>query len=156
MSKTVLTEEGKKKIIDELNYLSNEEKVRLVGELSDAREQGNLEENSEYMIAKEQFEKLQEKINKLQSILSTAVIVSSSDINTDSVSILCKVKVLNTNNGKEMSFTIVPENEIDIKNGKISPISPIGAGLMNKKLGEVCQIKTPAGTFEFKILDISL
>lgn len=156
MGKTILTEEGRKKMQEELEFLSTSEKNRAIMELSDARERGGgVEENSEYLVAKEEYEKLQSKISKLRDILSNSIVVSSSNINTDKVSILCNVKVINTSNNKEMNFTIVPENEIDIKKGKISHNSPIGAGLIGKKINDVCDINTPNGVLTFKILDIS-
>lgn len=154
--KTILTKEGKNKLQEELNFLLTTEKSRMITELSDARESGPLEENTQYMVAKDEFEKLQTKIDKLQLLLASAVVVESGDFSTDKVTILSKVKVLNTTNGKEMIFNIVPENEIDIKNGKISPNSPIGSGLISKKVGDVCEIKTPIGLLSFKILEIGL
>lgn len=154
--KTILTKEGKNKLQEELNFLLTTEKSRMITELSDARESGPLEENTQYMVAKDEFEKLQTKIDKLQLLLASAVVVESGDFSTDKVTILSKVKVLNTTNGKEMIFNIVPENEIDIKSGKISPNSPIGAGLIGKKVDENCLVKTPAGDFNFKILEIGL
>lgn len=156
MTKTLLTKEGRVKIQEELNYLSNTEKRRVINELADARDRGGVDENTEYYIAKEEYDKLQTKISKLQQILNNSTVVTSSDVSSDKVSILTIVKVLNITNNKEMTFSIVPENEIDIKLGKISPGSPIGSGLMGKKLDEVCVIKTPAGSFEYKILEISL
>ncbi len=154
--KTILTKEGKSKLQEELNFLLTTEKSRMIAELADARESGPLEENTQYMVAKDEFEKLQNKIDKLQLLLASAVVVESSDFSTDKVTILSKVKVLNITNDKEMTFNIVPENEIDIKSGKISPSSPIGSGLMGKKVDEECQVKTPAGIFNFKILNISI
>ena len=156
MAKTLLTKEGRMKIQEELNYLSNTEKRRVINELADARDRGGVDENTEYYIAKEEYDKLQTKIGKLQEILSNSTVVTSSDVSSDKVSILTTVKVLNVTNNKEMTFSIVPENEIDIKMGKISPGCPIGSGLMGKKLDEVCIIKTPAGSFEYKILEISI
>ena len=96
------------------------------------------------------------KIEKLQSFLANSTVVDVADIKTDKVAIFTTVKVLNTTNSKEMIFKIVPENEIDIKVSKISTSSPIGAGLLGKSLNEVCEVKTPAGTFSFKILEISI
>jgi len=154
--KTILTKEGMAKIQEELNFLLTIEKHRVISDLSDARESGPLEENTQYLVAKDEYEKLQVKISKLQSLLSSATVVDSNDLKTDKVMILSKVRVLNTTNNKEMNFSIVPENEIDLKSLKISPNSPIGSGLMGKKVDEVCQIKTPAGTFEFKILEITI
>jgi len=154
--KTILTKEGRQKLQEEFNHLSTVERSRAIADLADARESGSLEENTQYLVAKDVYEKLQLRIDKLQSILASATIVDASEIKTDKVVILTTVKVLNTTNNKEMSFSIVPENEIDIKSGKISPSSPIGSGLMGKSVGDVCLIKTPAGSLEFKVLEISI
>ena len=154
--KTLLTKEGKIKLQEELNFLSTVEKSRVINELAEARESGTLEENTQYLIAKEEYTKLQTKIEKLQSLISIATVVDSADISTDKVAILTTVKVLNMTNNKEMVFNIVPDNEIDIKLGKISTSSPIGSGLLGKQLNEVCDVKTPAGIFKFKILEISI
>jgi transcription elongation factor GreA len=154
--KKLLTKEGKIKIQEELNFLSTTEKTRVINELADARDRGGVDENTEYYIAKEEYDKLQAKISKLQETLNNSSVITSADITTDKVSILTTVKVLNVTNNKEMTFSIVPENEIDIKLGKISTGSPIGSGLMGRKVDEVCIIKTPAGSFEYKILDISI
>lgn len=154
--KTILTKEGKLKLLEELNTLLTVDKIRAISELADARESGSLDENTQYLIAKEEYEKLQTKIGKLQSLLAGATVVDVSDIKTDKVAILTTVRVLNTTNNKEMIFKIVPENEIDIKTSRISTSSPIGSGLLGKSLNEVCEVKTPAGTFSFKILEISI
>ena len=154
--KTILTKEGKLKLQEELNLLLTVEKSRAIADLADARDSGTLEENTQYMIAKDEYDKLQTKIDKLQLTLSNAKIVDSADIKTDKVAILTTVKVLNMTNDKEMTFSLVPENEIDIKLGKISTSSPIGSGLIGKALNEVCDVKTPAGIFKFKILEISI
>lgn len=156
MTKILLTKEGKKKIQEELNFLTTTEKTRIISELADARDRGGVDENTEYYIAKEEYDKLQSKISKLQETLNNSNVITSADVTTDKVSILTRVRVLNVTNNKEMSFSIVPENEIDIKLGKISTSSPIGSGLMGKMVDEVCIIKTPAGSFEYKILEISI
>ena len=154
--KTFLTKEGKTKLQEELNHLLTVEKNRVISDLSDARESGPLEENTQYLVAKDEYEKLQTKIDKLQAVLATATVVDSSEFNCEKVTLLTKVKVLNTTNSKEMIFSIVPENEIDVKSSKISPNSPIGSGLLGKKVDEICTIKTPAAILEFKIIKISL
>lgn len=154
--KNILTKEGRQKLQDEINFLSTVEKSKKISDLADARDSGTLEENSQYQIAKDEYEKLQIKIDKLQSVLNNSVVINSSDIKTDKVSILTTVKVLNISNGKEMSFTLVPDNEIDIKSGKISTSSPIGSGLIGKAVDEVCEINIPTGIIKFKIIDISI
>ena len=154
--KTILTKEGRVKIQEELNFLLTTEKNRVIADLADARESGPLEENTQYLVAKDEYEKVNSKIEKLQYILSNATIVESSDINTDTVTILTSVKVLNTKSNKEFTFSIVPENEIDSKLMKISINSPIGSSLIGKKVDDICQVNTPNGLVEFKILEISL
>lgn len=156
MGKLLLTKEGRKKIQDELDFLNTKEKARILDELSDARERGGIEENTEYHIAKDEYTKLLAKIELLSEKIRSCTVISTDDVQKDRVSILSIVKVLNLSNKREMIFNIVPENEIDIKAGKISPNSPIGAGLLGKKEGDVCQIITPGGSLEFKILDINI
>jgi len=155
MAKTILTVDGKRKLQEELHFLSTVEKTRMISELADARDRGGVAENSEYDIAKEEYEKLQAKISKIEEVLSNCTLVSKHDIDTSEVNILTTVKVLNKKINKEVSFTIVPETDIDIKNGKISLNSPIGAGLLGKKIGDTTTVSTPGGVIEFKILDIT-
>lgn len=155
MAKTILTVDGKRKLQEELHFLSTVEKARMISELADARDRGGVAENSEYDIAKEEYEKLQAKIAKIEEVLSNCTLVSKHDIDTSEVNILTTVKVLNKKINKEISFTIVPETDIDIKSGKISLNSPIGAGLLGKKVGDTTTVSTPGGVIEFKILDIT-
>jgi transcription elongation factor GreA len=154
--KNILTKEGKLKLQEELNLLLTVEKNRVINDLVDARESGTLEENTQYLIAKEEYTKVQSKIEKVKNTLANSIVVDSTDIKTDKVAILTTVKVLNVDSNKEIVFSIVPDNEIDIKSGKISTSSPIGSGLIGKKMNEVCEIKTPTGVLNFKILKISI
>lgn len=156
MIKKILTKEGKKKLLDELHELNTTEFTKALSNLADARDRGGIEENSEYNVAKEEYEKLQSRISKIKEMIDNSVIVSKADVKTDIVSILSTVKVLNTKLNKEQEFTIVPENEIDIKQGKISANSPIGSGLLGKKVEDICSITTPGGILEFKVLQIYL
>ncbi len=156
MTKNILTKDGKKKLLDELHTLNTTEFNKALSNLSDARDRGGIEENSEYTVAKEEYEKLQARIVKIKQMIENSVVVSKADVKTDSVSILTTVKVFNINLKKEQEFTIVPENEIDIKLGKISSNSPIGSGLIGKKIDDTCSITTPGGVLEFKVLDIFL
>lgn len=154
--KNILTKEGKLKLQEELNLLLTVEKNRVINDLVDARESGTLEENTQYLIAKEEYTKVQSKIEKVKNTLANSIVVDSTDIKTDKVAILTTVKVLNVDSNKEIVFSIVPDNEIDIKSGKISTSSPIGSGLIGRKMNEVCEIKTPTGFLNFKILKISI
>ena len=153
--KNVMTRDGRQKMQDELNFLRGPETRRLLEALSDARDQGDISENSEYEIAKEQLEMLQSKISKMESTIANSVIIDSNNINTDVVSVLTTVKVKNKKTKQEMKFTIVPENEIDLKSGKISLNSPIGKGLIGKKVKEVAMVQTPNGIIELQVLDIT-
>jgi transcription elongation factor GreA len=153
--KTILTKEGLDKLQEEFNYLSNVEKQRIIDELSNVREDDAPEENSQYLIIKSEYEKLLVKIEKIRKKISSAVILDSNNIKTDKVMLLTSVKVLNMNNDKEMSFKIVPDDDINVKLGKISSSSPIGSGLLGKKVNDICDIKTPAGVLKLKILDIT-
>lgn len=156
MNKTILTSSGKRKLQEELNFLLTTEKTRMISELSDAKDRGGVAENSEYDMAKEELDRLYTKIGKLEEKINNSTIISSIDIDINQVSVLSTVKVLNKKSKSEVIFTIVPENEIDIKSGKISLNSPIGVGLLNKKVGEIANITTPGGILELLILEISI
>lgn len=152
-----LTKEGRTKLESELDFLCNVEQKRVISELSEARDSGgSIEENTQYMMAKDEYEKLKYKIEKLQYILSNSIIIDSENIDTSTVKLLTKVKILNLSNNSIMEFSIVPENEIDLKKFKISSKSPIGSGLINKKVDDVCEIKTPSGFIKYKIIEINL
>lgn len=156
MAKVFLTNEGRKKLQEQLDFLSSNEKFRILEELTDARERGSIDENTEYMVAKDEYSKLLLKIEKLQDKLRNSVLITSEDVVKDRVSILSSVTVLNINSNKEMTFIIVPENEINIRSGKISPDSPIGSGLLGRNIGDICKINTPGGLLELQILKISI
>jgi len=157
MSKTILTRDGRQKMQEELNFLRGSETRRLLDALSDSRRDNrDVSENSEYAIAKQQLEMLQSKIMKMEETISNSVIIDSSNIDTSSVSVLTTVKVKNKKSKQEMKFTIVPENEIDLKTGKISLNSPIGKGLIGKKVKEIAQIQTPGGLLELEIMEITV
>lgn len=155
MTKTILTRSGRQKMQEELNSLRGPELRKHLEALSDARDKGDLSENAEYEIAKQQLEMLHSKIAKMEQVISNSVIIDSSNIDTSSVAILTTVKVRNKKSNQEMIFTIVPENEIDLKSGKISLNSPIGKGLIGKKPKEVAQIETPGGLIELQIISIT-
>jgi transcription elongation factor GreA len=154
--KNILTEEGANKIKEELNNLLTIEMNKAINELAEAAESGSIEENTQYRVAREECQKIQNRISNIEHILTNSIIVDEHNINTDKVSILTTVKVLNKSSKKEMEFTIVPDNEIDIKQFKISTKSPVGSGLIGKKIGDLCKIKTPSGICEYSIIDIYL
>lgn len=153
--KTLLTENGRRKIQEELHNLQTVEKIKAIQEIADAKDRGGIEENSEFDIAREELMKIQQKIAKLQDILMNSTLIDSNKIDTSRVSLLTTVSVKNLSNDRDFKFSIVPENEIDVKSGKISPSSPIGSGLMSKKVGDVASVLTPSGKIEFEIISIS-
>ena len=149
------TEEGLKKLKDELEHLKFVERPNISQQIAEARDKGDLSENAEYDAAKEAQGMLEMKIAKLEEMYSGARVIDESQLDTDKVLALSIVKIRNLNTKAEMTFTLVAETEADIKKGKISVNSPIGTGLLGKKVGEVAEIQVPAGLVKFEILDIS-
>ncbi|MCE2845512.1 MAG: transcription elongation factor GreA [Sphingobacteriales bacterium] len=157
MSKiTYLTEEGLRKLQDELAHLKNVERPSISRQIAEARDKGDLSENAEYDAAKDAQGLLELKISKMEELVASARLIDESKLDTSKVSVLCKVKIRNLGNKAEMAYILVAENEADLKAGKISVSSPIGKGLLGKKVGEVADITTPGGVMKFEILDISL
>jgi len=149
------TEEGLKKLKDELDYLTRVERRKISEAIAEARDKGDLSENAEYDAAKEAQGMLEMKIAKLQEIIAHARIIDESKMDSSKVLILSKVKIKNLKNGATMSYTLVPEKEADLKSGKISVNSPIAKGLLGKSVGDVVEIKVPAGNIQFEIVEIS-
>jgi transcription elongation factor GreA len=150
------TEAGLKKLKDELNELKTKGRANMARQIAEARDKGDLSENAEYDAAKDAQGLLELKISKLEEVVSNARVIDESSIDTSKVSILSKVKIKNKKNGMEVTYTIVSEEEANLKEGKISVKSPIGKGLLGKKVGEDAQIQAPAGKMDFEILEISL
>jgi len=153
---TYLTEEGLKRLTDELHHLKTVERPSISQQIADARDKGDLSENAEYDAAKEAQGLLEMKISKMEDLVANARVLDEKNIDTSKVSILTKVKIKNIANGATMSYLIVAENEADMKAGKISVTSPIAKGLLGKKKGEKAEIQVPAGKMEFEVLEISL
>lgn len=151
-----MTEEGLKKLKEELQQLETVERPRIIAAIAEAREKGDLSENAEYDAAKEAQGVLETKIAQLKARLMDARVLDASDIRTDEVQILTKVRVRMKSTGAEKVFQLVTEGEANIAEGKISVTTPIAKGLMGKKVGEVAQVQVPAGMMEFEILEISL
>ena len=149
------TEDGLKKLKDELEHLKFVERPNISQQIAEARDKGDLSENAEYDAAKEAQGMLEMKIAKLEKMYAGARVIDESQLDTDKVLALSIVKIRNLNTKAEMTFTLVAETEADIKTGKISVNSPIGTGLLGKKVGEVAEIKVPAGLVKFEILHIS-
>ncbi|WP_445381063.1 transcription elongation factor GreA [Robiginitalea sp. IMCC43444] len=149
------TAEGLKKLKDELNHLRDVERPKASQAIAEARDKGDLSENAEYDAAKEAQGLLEMKIAKMEELLSNARLIDESQLDTSKVLVLSTVKLKNTQNGMEMSYTLVAESEADLKSGKISVTSPIGKGLLGKKVGDTAEIQVPNGTLKFEILEIS-
>ena len=149
------TEEGLKKLKAELDHLKFVERPNISQQIAEARDKGDLSENAEYDAAKEAQGMLEMKIAKLEQMYSGARVIDESQLDTDKVLALSTVKIKNLTTKAEMTFTLVAETEADIKSGKISVNSPIGTGLLGKKVGEVAEIEVPAGLVKFEIIEIS-
>lgn len=140
---------------EELNHLKNVERPNISKQIAEARDKGDLSENAEYDAAKDAQGLLELKISKLEEILSNARLLDESKMDNSKVLVLSKVKIKNTKTGQMMDYTLVAENEADLKTGKISVSSPIGKGLLGKKVGDKVEISVPSGAMVFEILDIS-
>ncbi|MBK7887413.1 MAG: transcription elongation factor GreA [Bacteroidetes bacterium] len=157
MSKiTYLTEEGLKKLQEELSHLKSVERPSISRQIAEARDKGDLSENAEYDAAKDAQGLLELKISKMEELVASARLIDESKLDISKVSVLCKVRIKNISNKAEMSYILVAENEADLKSGKISVSSPIGKGLLGKRVGEVADIQTPGGIIKFEVLDIAL
>lgn len=152
---TYYTEEGLKKLKDELHELETFERPRVSQQIAEARDKGDLSENAEYDAAKEAQGLLEMKISQLKTLISTARVLDDTDMDTSKVLILSKVKIKNLKNGMEVQYTLVAENEANLKEKKISVDSPIGKGLLGHKVGDVADVQTPGGIIQFEIIEIS-
>lgn len=150
------TKEGLEKLKQELQFLKTEERHRITQAIAEARDKGDLSENAEYDAAKEAQGHLEDKIRQLETLVANARIIDASQIDTSKATILCKVKVKNHNTGKDAEYMLVSETEANLKENKISIKSAIGGGLLGKSVGEVVEIKVPAGTVKLEILNIGI
>src|SRR3954471_268748 len=146
-----LTKETLAQMKDELNKLKTSGRAEIARQIAEAREKGDLKENAEYDAAKEAQGHHEAKIAQLETALMSARVIDAKDIDTSKVSILSKVTVTNMGNKKTVVYQIVSEKEADLKLGKISVTSPIGRGLLGKRVGDVAEVSAPSGTFTFKI-----
>ena len=149
------TEEGLKKLKDELHEMKTVQRPSISNQIAEARDKGDLSENAEYDAAKEAQGLLEMKISKLETILSNARLIDNSTMDNSKVFILSKVKIENIANGMEMEYLLVAENEADLKAKKISIDSPIGKGLLGKKQGDIADVQTPNGIIQFEIIEIN-
>lgn len=149
------TEEGLEKLKRELDQLMKIERPSISQQIAEARDKGDLSENAEYDAAKNAQGMLELKIAKLQEVISNVRVIDESKLDNSKVLILSKVKIKNLKNNAEMTYTLVPEKEADLKAGKLSVSSPIAKGLLGKKLGDQAVIAVPAGDITFEIMEIS-
>ena len=148
------TREGLDKLRKELAELKSKGRADIARQIAEARDKGDLSENAEYDAAKDAQGHLEAKIAQLEDLVANARLLDETKIDTSQVSILSKVTIKNKKNGASVTYTLVSEEEADLKSGKISTMSPIGRGLLGKKKGEVARIKTPAGEMEFEVMNI--
>ena len=148
------TEEGLSNLKKEIKNLESVERPKISQQIAEARDKGDLSENAEYDAAKEAQGMLEARISKLKNKLANARLIDDSEIDDSKVFILSTVKIKNVKNSMEMTYTLVAENEADIRAGKISVDSPIGKGLLGKEVGQIADIITPAGIMKFEIVSI--
>lgn len=149
------TAEGLKNLKEELNQLRDVERPKASQDIAEARDKGDLSENAEYDAAKEAQGLLEMRISKMEATLANARLIDESQLDNSKVLVLSTVKLKNQGNGMEMKYTLVAESEADLKSGKISVNSPIGKGLLGKKVGDTAEITVPNGAIKFEILEIS-
>ena len=151
-----MSQEGYDKMVAELKRLESVERPKASAAIAEARDKGDLSENSEYDAAKEAQAHLEDKINQLKAAIADAKIVDTSRLSTDSVQILTKVEMTNLNNNARMTYPIVSENKANLREGKTSIKTPIAQGLLGKKVGEEADIKIPSGIIRLRIEKISI
>ncbi len=150
------TKDGLDKLKAELTELKGKGRVEIARQIAEARDKGDLSENAEYDAAKDAQGHLEAKIAQLEDLLANARLLDETNIDTSKVSILSKVTIKNKKNGASFTYTLVSEEEADLKAGKISTQSPIGKGLLGKKKGDTAIIKTPAGEIQFEVINIAV
>jgi transcription elongation factor GreA len=152
---TYLTAEGLVRLQAEINQLKNVERPSISAQIAEARDKGDLSENAEYDAAKEAQGLLELKISKMEEILSNVRIIDESKLDSSKILILSKVKIKNTANNAIMSYTLVAENEADMKSGKISVSSPIAKALLGKKVGDIVEAIVPNGKVNLEVMEIA-
>lgn len=150
-----MTSEGYEKSRNELDRLKSDERSKISSAIAEAREKGDLSENAEYHAAKDAQGMLEMKINEMEKSLANVKLIEESQLDTEIVTILNRVTIKNTKNGKTMAYKLVSENETDLKEKKISVGSPIGQGLLGKRIGDIAKIITPAGEIDFEVVEIA-
>ena len=150
------TESGLQRLREELHALKTKGRAKVAEQLAEARDKGDLSENAEYDAAKDAQGLLEMKIRELEQAVANARVLSTAEIDTSQVSILSTVKIRHTQQGNVLTYTIVAEEEADLKVGKISVDSPIGKGLLGKQVGDMAAIDVPSGKLTFEVLEISI
>ena len=151
-----MSQEGYDKMVAELKRLESVERPKASAAIAEARDKGDLSENSEYEAAKEAQAMLEMKISNLKAVIASAKIIDASKLRNDVVQILSTVEMKNVKNGMVMKYTIVSESEANLREGKISSTTPIAQGLLGRKVGDVVEVKIPQGTIQLEILNISV
>ncbi len=156
MAKNILTEDGLKKYEDELHYLKVEKRQEIAQKIKEAREQGDLSENAEYDAAKDEQRDVEARIAKLEEILKNVEIVTEEDVNLEKVGVGCDVQVLDVEENEEVTYHIVGSSEANSLEDKISNESPVGRALIGATVNETVTVETQAGSFDYKVLAITL
>ena len=156
MAIVYMTEEGYKKMLEEITFLATVKRPEISRQIAEARDKGDLSENAEYDAAKEAQGLLEMKIAQLKDKVANARMIDDTKLNTHTVQILNKVKIKNTKNNAVMQYMLVSESEANLKEGKIAVSTPIGKGLLGKKVGDIAEIQVPSGIMTFEIIDISI
>jgi len=156
MAASYMSEEGYKKILEEIQYLESVERPKASAAIAEARDKGDLSENAEYDAAKENQGKLEAKIAMLKDQVANARIIDASKLSCDKIQIMNKVRLLNKKMNKEVTYTIVSESEANFREGKISVATPIAKALLGHSVGDIVSVKVPAGVQELEVLEISL
>ena len=156
MAVNYMTLDGYNKLMEEISYLETTKRPEISRQIAEARDKGDLSENAEYDAAKEAQGLLESKIAQLKDLISKARVIDETKLGTDSVQLLNKVKIRNTKNNATMTYTLVSESEANLKEFKIAINTPLGKGLIGKKVGDVAEIKVPNGIMTFEIMEIGL
>ena len=156
MRTTYMTEEGYRKLKEELTHLESVKRPEISRQIGEARDKGDLSENAEYDAAKEAQGMLEAKISQLKGVLASARLIDSTAIGIETVKIMNKVTMKNLKTQKIMTYMLVSETEADFKEGKIAVNTPIGQGLMGKKVGDVVDITIPSGILSVEIIEIAI
>ena len=156
MAITYMTKEGYNKKMEEIAYLESVKRPEISAAIAEARDKGDLSENSEYYAAKEAQGMLEMKISQLKDLVANARIIDEKKLNTEEVQILNRVKIKNVANGMTMEYTIVADSEANLKEKKIASSTPIAQGLLGHKKGDIVEIRVPSGLMKFEIVEISI